>query len=141
MFYAGQSREALRESWREAWERHRQNLPLEPLQAQIADVIGLHPEYHAFISAPASLQRDFTPEGGRENPFLHMSLHLALREQIGTDRPPGIQAEYRRLCTHSGDAHEVQHRMIEVLATALWEAQRAGRPPDEQAYLEALRRL
>ena len=141
MFYAGESRESLRASWREAWQRHLQKLPLEPLQAQIADVIAAHPEYHAFVTSTQSLQQDFTPEGGRENPFLHMGLHLALREQISTDRPRGIQAEYQRLCTRLQDAHEVQHRMIEVLATVLWDAQRAGRAPDEQRYLERLRQL
>ena len=30
--------------------------------------------------------------------------------------------------------------MIECLAEALWQSQRSGQPPDEAAYLAALRR-
>ena len=96
-FFANQNREALREAWRVAWQRHRDGLPLEPLQAQIADVIAAHPEYQAFVASETSAQADFLPEGGRENPFLHMGLHLALREQLGTDRPRGIRAVHQQL--------------------------------------------
>ena len=140
-FFANQNREALREAWRVAWQRHRDGLPLEPLQAQIADVIAVHPEYHAFVVSETSAQADFLPAGGRENPFLHMGLHLALREQLGTDRPGGIRAIHQQLAARCDSAHEAEHRMIEVLATTLWDAQRSGRAPDELHYLEALRRL
>jgi hypothetical protein len=141
MTFFNQDREALRATWRLAWQRHREGLPLEPLQAQIADVIAAHPEYQAFVASESSAQADFLPDGGRENPFLHMGLHLALREQIGTDRPAGIRAINQRLGARCDSAHDAEHRMIEVLATALWDAQRSGRAPDEQQYLEALRRL
>jgi hypothetical protein len=141
VIFANQSRDKLRQTWRESWQRHVAGLPLEPLQAQIADVIALHPEYHGFVLQEDGAARDFTPEGGRENPFLHMGLHLALREQLGTHRPAGIVAEHQRLARRAGDMHAAEHQMIEVLATLLWEAQRAGRAPDEQQYLERLRRL
>jgi hypothetical protein len=140
-FFANQSREQLRTTWRSAWERRQSGLPLEPLQAQIADVIEAHPEYHAFIASEQILQQEFTPVEGRENPFLHMGLHLAIHEQVGTDRPAGIRAIHERLTRRSGSAHDAEHKMIEVLATALWEAQRAGQAPDEAAYLERLQRL
>jgi hypothetical protein len=140
-FFASQSREQLRTTWRTAWERRQSGLPLEPLQAQIADVIEVHPEYQAFIASEAVLQQEFTPVEGRENPFLHMGLHLAIHEQVGTDRPAGIRAIHARLAARSGSAHDAEHQMIEILATALWEAQRAGRAPDEAAYLERLQRL
>jgi Domain of unknown function (DUF1841) len=140
-FFANQSREQLRTTWRTAWARRLSGLPLEPLQAQIADVIEAHPEYQAFIASEAVLQQEFTPVEGRENPFLHMGLHLAIHEQVGTDRPAGIRALHERLTRRSGSAHEAEHQMIEILATALWEAQRAGRAPDEAAYLERLQRL
>jgi hypothetical protein len=140
-FFAHQSREQLRITWRSAWERRQSGLPLEPLQAQIATVIEAHPEYHAFIISDANLQQEFTPIEGRENPFLHMGLHLALHEQISTDRPAGIRAVHQRLTRRAGSAHEAEHQMIEILATALWEAQRAGRAPDEAIYLERLQRL
>ena len=140
-FFANDNRNDLRAAWREAWRRSQEGLPLEPLQAQIVDVVTEHPEYQAFLAAESALQAEFRPEGGRENPFLHMSLHLAIREQVGTDRPAGIRAVHRALARRSGSAHQAEHRMIEVLATSLWDAQRAGRAPDEQQYLEALRRL
>jgi hypothetical protein len=140
-FFADQSREQLRTTWRTAWERRLSGLPLEPLQAQIAGVIEAHPEYQAFIASDAVLQQEFTPVEGRENPFLHMGLHLAIHEQIGTDRPAGIRAIHQRLTRTSGSAHEAEHQMIEILATALWEAQRAGRAPDEALYLERLNKL
>jgi hypothetical protein len=140
-FHADQSRDALRAGWRTAWQRHRERAPLEPLQAQIVDVIELHPEYHALVADEAATNAEFTPEGGQSNPFLHMGLHLALREQVGTDRPAGIRTVYQRLAARAASLHDAEHRMIEVLATVLWDAQRAGRAPDEQAYLEQLRRL
>lgn len=140
--YAGQDRDALRAAWREAWRRHLQGLPLEPLQAQMADLIAMHPEYQSQMrheatqagSDPATLH-----DGG--NAFLHLSLHLALQEQLATNRPAGIAQVHQRLSAATGDAHAAEHRMIEVLGQTLWEAQRAGRMPDEQRYLEALRRL
>ncbi len=138
MLFAGQSREQLRQGWHEAWRRHCAGLPLEPLQAQIVDVIALHPEYQPVFAAEAGSP---APAGGLDNPYLHVSLHLALREQVGTDRPAGIAAVRRRLERTAGSLHAAEHRMIEVLAVVLWEAQRAGRAPDEGAYLERLRRL
>jgi hypothetical protein len=141
MFFANSSREQLRLRYVEAWRRHREGLPLEPLDAQVADVIALHPEYHAMLESPDAATRDFPVEAGQINPFLHMGLHLGVREQVGTNRPAGITAVHRRLAEKFGSAHEAEHRMVDVLAETLWEAQRGGRAPDEQAYLERLRRL
>lgn len=141
MMFADSSRDQLRRRYVTAWQRRREGLPLEPLDAQIADVIELHPEYQALLQDPQALEAAFTVEQGRTNPFLHMGLHLGLREQIATRRPPGIEQVHARLASRLGDAHEAEHRMIEVLAEALWEAQRAGRAPDEASYLERLRRL
>ena len=124
----------------DAWRKRTEGLPMSPLETQIADVIAEHPEYHAAVSGEA-LERDYLPEGGQSNPFLHMGLHLALREQVATDRPPGIAAVYRRLLAGSGDAHATEHRMVEVLAETLWEAQSLGSAPDESNYLEKLRHL
>lgn len=141
-FFDTHSREDLRRAYVEAWRKHREGLPMEPLEAQIADVIALHPEYHATLQDPENaLARDYTPEGGQSNPFLHMGLHLAVRDQIGTDRPSGIRALAQTLAHKLGDQHAAEHAIIECLAEALWEAQRAGRPPDEQAYLERIKRL
>lgn len=126
----------------DAWRRRRELLPLEPVQAQIADVIELHPEYHRLIETGGSaLTQDFQPEGGQTNPFLHMGLHLAVRDQVATDRPAGIRATFNALATHLGSAHDAEHAMIEKLAEALWNAQRSGLAPDERTYLEQLQYL
>lgn len=136
-----QSRTALRRMYREAWRKHRESLPIEPVEDQIIGVIALHPEYTALLEGDEdTLERDYTPEQGQLNPFLHMGLHLAVREQVATNRPAGIADVHRALLTALGDAHEAEHAMIECLGEALWQAQRAGRVPDEAAYLESLRR-
>jgi len=141
MMFANAGRDELRRRYASAWQRRRDGLPQEPLDAQIADVVELHPEYHALLEDPEGLGAAFTVEQGRTNPFLHMGLHLAIREQVGTRRPAGIEGVHQRLAHRLGDVHEAEHRMIEVLAETLWEAQRAGRAPDEQAYLARLQRL
>ncbi|ROR35049.1 DUF1841 family protein [Inmirania thermothiophila] len=134
-------RTRLRRYFREAWRRHCAGEPLEPLQRQIAGVVARHPEYHRWLEDEEALARDFHAELGEANPFLHLSLHLALEEQLATDRPRGIVALYRRLLARSPDAHAAEHRMMECLARTVWEAQQAGREPDEADYLACLRGL
>ena len=134
-------REGLRAFYLEAWRKRRQGLPAEPLEIQVADVIEQHPEYQALLErGDDALERDWTPEDGESNPFLHMGLHLGLREQVATDRPAGIAAIHRQLAARLG-GHEAEHRMAECLAEALWHAQRNNSLPDEVSYMEALRRI
>ena len=141
-FFHDQDRSGLRRHYLEAWRKHRARLPLEPLDHQLVTVIEQHPEYHALLEAdPQALLRDYAPESGQSNPFLHLGLHLAIREQVATDRPAGIAAVHRELSQHLGDVHAAEHRMLEKLGEALWTSQRSGRPPDEAAYLESLRQL
>lgn len=125
-----------------AWSRARAGLPLEPLQAQLVAVIERHPEYHALL-ADESAACAWEPEatGAVDNPFLHLSLHLALREQIGTDRPQGIRAVYQQLAAGADDTHALEHRMMDCLGRALWDARRGAGTPDEAAYLACLRTL
>jgi len=140
-FFHDQDRGGLRRHYLEAWRRHRAGLPLEPLQHQLVALIEQHPEYHGLLDDPEALARDWTPESGQANPFLHLGLHLAIREQVATDRPAGIAAVHRELAARLADPHESEHRMLERLGEALWQAQRSGTAPDEAAYLESLRRL
>lgn len=140
--FDNQSRDQLRRVYIDAWRKRRDSLPMEPLEMQIADVIELHPEYQpALEKSDTALNRDYSPEGGQSNPFLHMGLHLALRDQLATDRPPGIRAAFQAVIKHAGSQHDAEHQAIECLAETLWEAQRASRPPDEMAYLEKVRAL
>jgi hypothetical protein len=141
-FFHDQDRAGLRRLYLEAWRKAREGRPLEPLENQIVGVIELHPEYQPLlVDHSATLDRDFTPEQGQSNPFLHMGLHLAIREQLATDRPAGIRAVYQRLAGRIDDRHELEHRMMDRLAEALWHAQRSGMPPDESAYLRSLRKI
>ena len=136
-----QSRDQLRAVYTDAWRKRRAGLPMEPLDMQVADVIELHPEYQTALEKPDSvLDRDYTPEGGQSNPFLHMGLHLAVRDQIATDRPPGIRHAFNEVIRRAGNAHDAEHELIECLAETLWDAQRNGRPPDELAYLERVKK-
>jgi len=140
--FHNQDRSGLRRLYVEAWRKQRAGQPLEPLEHQIVTVIEQHPEYQALLEDDAeALGRDFTPEAGQSNPFLHMGLHLAIREQSATDRPAGIAAIRAQLVERLADPHEAEHRMLERLAEALWLSQRTGQPPDEVAYVESLRQM
>ena len=142
VLFSGESRERMRRRYLDAWRKFCAHEALGPLESQLAAVIAEHPEYVSWLeSGEDALGAEFTPESGRENPFLHMGLHLAIREQVATDRPAGIAAVHAGLARRHGGAHEAEHAMIEPLAQTLWEAQRGGAAPDEARYLERLRRL
>jgi hypothetical protein len=135
------SRETARQFFFTAWRKYRQAAPLESLEAVAVDVALLHPEYHPILDDPdRHLGRDYTPEDGRTNPFLHLGLHLAIEEQLAIDQPPGIRAEFSRICARRGDRHEALHAVLECLGETLWRAQRECRAPDGEAYMECLRR-
>jgi len=136
-----QTREQLRQTYSDAWRKHLADSPLTPLESMIADVIGGHPEYQAIVSdARAAVAFEASILGGNENPFLHMGLHLAVRDQVSIDRPPGVRELLRRLQTRHGDLHHAEHVLMEALGETLWQAQRDGRPPDEAHYLALARR-
>ncbi|MDJ0749534.1 MAG: DUF1841 family protein [Woeseiaceae bacterium] len=136
----GQDRDELRRMYADAWAKRCERKPLSPLETQIADVVAMHPEYHGEMTGD-DLKKDYSPESGKANPFLHMGLHLGIREQVATDRPAGIAGIFETLAARTGDVHAAEHEMIECLAETLWEAQRDNRPPDEARYLERLKRL
>ncbi|MGD8999139.1 MAG: DUF1841 family protein [Granulosicoccaceae bacterium] len=138
----GNDRNQIRQVYTEAWRKHRNNEPLEPLEQMIVGVIGLHPEYHALLENPDStIDRDWLPEHGETNPFLHMGMHIAIQEQLGTDRPAGIVDIYQQLVARTGDAHAADHAVMECLGEVLWQAQHSNRMPDDAAYLGCLRKL
>jgi hypothetical protein len=134
--FDGYSRDQLRLAYAQAWAKHLARSPLAPLEAQIADVIEAHPEYQPIV-ADADSAVGFEQSGaeGLENPFLHMGLHLAVREQLIVDRPPGIRDLRRQLQSRYGDEHQAEHALMEALGEELWTAQRDGRAPDERQYL------
>ncbi|WP_428603485.1 DUF1841 family protein [Sedimenticola sp.] len=138
----GNDRIEMRRFFTEAWRKACAGETLIPLEQMLADVISQHPEYHAFLENPDKmLDKDFLPDFGETNPFLHMGMHISLQEQIGTDRPTGIRQLYQKVVMQAGDRHQAEHRMMECLGKMLWEAQRDNRMPDEQAYLDCIRVL
>ena len=141
MMFAGLSRDELRGMYRAAWRKFKQQQTLTPLDKQMVAIVSEHPEYHVIVESAAADLANYSPRSGQLNPWLHMGLHLAVREQVATNRPAGITEVHAKLSRKLGDAHEAEHRMLEVLAEQLWEAQRAGKPPDESVYLERLKTL
>lgn len=137
-----QNREQLRHFYFEVFRKQQTGASLEPLEQLVATVISEHPEYHQTLQRfDRTLDRDYRPEFGETNPFLHMGLHITIREQIRADRPVSITALYHKAVQRWGSAHEAEHRIMECLGKILWEAQRAGRTPDDQQYLRCLRAL
>jgi hypothetical protein len=124
-----------------AYLRQRDGLPLEPLQAMAARWIDQHPEYHPDLAdEAAALAAVFTVDEGRTNPFLHLSMHLSIDEQMAIDQPTGIRQAIELLAARRGSLHTAQHEVMESLGEMLWASQRSGLPPDGQAYLESVRR-
>lgn len=136
-----QDRNQMRQVFFDCWKAHKEKAPLDAMQKIIAHIIELHPEYHAILENEAELKKEYTPEQGETNPFLHMSMHIALHEQISTDRPVGMKAVYQSIIMKQGSAHDAEHTMMECLGEALWIAQRNNTVPDEAAYFECLKKL
>ena len=134
-------RTELRRMFYDAWRLKQNGRPLDALQQTIVGVVEQHPEYHGLLANADSLDRDFSPDLGETNPCLHMSMHIALIEQISTDRPQGIRDCHQRLAHTLASAHEAEHRMMQCLSEAIWQAQRNNTMPDEAAYLGCLRQL
>ncbi len=133
------SREQARQFFLSVWQKQQQQAPLSALEAMAWDILRFHPEYHALLGAPErALTREWFPEQGATNPFLHLGLHLALEEQLAMDQPPGIVGYYKRWCERLQDEHAARHRLQESLAELLWSAQRHGTPLSSEQYLVLL---
>ena len=132
------SREQVRETFFAAWRKYRAGEPLVGIETIALDAILAHPEYHPLLADPERYrEKDYVDEA---NPFLHMSLHVALEEQLSIDQPPGIAERFRTLVQRHGERHKALHEAIECLAETVWRAQRDKLPPDAAAYLECLER-
>ncbi|MBM3345775.1 MAG: DUF1841 family protein [Betaproteobacteria bacterium] len=134
------SRDEVRRFFIDAWSKHRGRLPLVGLGTTAVDVMLLHPEYHALLEQAGTADRDYRIEDGEANPFLHLSLHLAIEEQLGIDQPPGIRGEFVRLCAQAADRHAALHGILECLGETVWAAQRYNTPLDMAAYMDCIRR-
>lgn len=125
----------------EAWRKQDAGEVLTPLEALAADWIQQHPEYHPELAdLPAALAAVYDVEAGRTNPFLHLSMHLSISEQVSIDQPRGIKQAYELLRARRGSAHDAQHEVMECLGQMMWESQRSGLPPDGERYIDCVRR-
>lgn len=135
------TRDQARRFFIEAWRKHLARDVVSPLEDAAIRLVALHPEYHGLLAeGEAALQREWTPESGEANPFLHLSLHLAVEEQLSIDQPPGLRAAFEALLARRGDRHEALHDVLECLGETMWRAQKSQSPPDGEAYVECLRR-
>ncbi|HHM06390.1 MAG TPA: DUF1841 family protein [Gammaproteobacteria bacterium] len=135
-------RRKIREFYAEAWKKRLSRAPLEPMEELITDIIAQHPEYHGILEAGEThLDKDYLPEMGESNPFLHMSLHVAIQEQLSTNRPKALRQIHHQLAAQLGDTHEAEHLIAECLAEMIWAGQRSGRPFNEKQYVKQLRKL
>jgi len=137
----GNDRNEMRKVFYIAWQNFKSNAALQPLEQMIVAIIQQHPEYHSLLSDESTIDKDYTPEMGQTNPFLHMSMHISIQEQLSTGRPDCIQTIYQKLSNKLNDAHLAEHEMMECLGEMLWQAQRDNVEPNEQTYINCLNRL
>lgn len=135
------SREDARQLFFDTWRKYQTQEAVTGLEAMVLELVLQHPEYHALLSNPAQyLDSDYPPELGTTNPFLHLSLHLAISEQYSINQPAGIQQRYADLLAQYGEPHAAQHALMECLAEMIWQAQRQQTAPDAAIYFECLDR-
>lgn len=133
------SREQVRQFFIEAWHKYRHKQLLSPLESMAVNLVQQHPEYHQLLEDPEAVEQDYSVEKGQTNPFLHLSMHLAIQEQLSINQPPGIKPAYDRLVA-TLDPHEATHRIMEALGEVIWEAQRLNKPLDNERYIELIHR-
>lgn len=139
MFFS-QDRIQLRRIFFQAWQKSKSQQTLDPMEQVIVNVLQLHPEYHKFFDNPeTNLDKDFSPEIGQTNPFLHLSMHISVHEQLSINQPIGIQDYYQKLLKKTNDQHETEHLMMDCVGEMIWKAQKENRAPSEQDYFSCLK--
>ena len=135
------SRDQVRQFFFDTWAKYRTGQPLAGAEQPALQAILAHPEYHAMLGDPERWRdRDYPPELGETNPFMHLAMHLAIAEQVAIDQPAGLRERYRRLAEHCGDGMQAEHQIMDCLAEMIWQSQRAGAAYDAVAYLHCLDR-
>ena len=135
------SRDQARAFLFDLWEKRRAGHALTQLESMALAVVLEHPEYHAYLDdRERYLDRDWRPEGGETNPFLHLQMHLAIEEQLSIDQPPVIRAAVEALARKHGSMHDARHDVMDCLAEAIWNAQRHGAAFDNESYLDCVKR-
>lgn len=139
MFYT-QDRDKLRQFFCQSWQKRLQGQPLEALETLLCQVIEMHPEYHTLIeNEEKALGREYMPEDGETNPFLHLSMHMAIQEQLSINHPKGIIELYQQVVNAIGDTHEAEHQIMDCLGEMMWRAQQTRTEPDANFYIKCLK--
>ena len=133
-----QDRKKQREFLAKSWQKYTNNLPLEPLEKQLVSIIEIHPEYHDLIG---NIKSEYLPEQGNVNPFLHINLHLALRDQLSLNQPKGVKEVYQKLIKNYKDSHEVEHLMMECIAEMIYVSQKNNTTMDQISYINCITSL
>jgi hypothetical protein len=135
------SRDQVRQFFFDVWAKYRAGQPLAGAEQHALDAVLAHPEYHTLLDQPdRHRDRDYPPEAGETNPFLHLSMHMAIAEQLSIDQPPGIRERYQKLLKRHGDTMAAQHDIMDCLAEVIWQVQRYQTAFDSTAYLHCLDR-
>ena len=122
------------------YAKAQQRQALEAIEIIASQWIDEHPEYHADLAdADSALEKTYDVEGGKSNPFLHLSMHLSISEQCSIDQPHGIRQAVE-LLSRRQSLHDAHHEAMECLGRMMWESQRSGRPPDGAAYIDCVQR-
>ena len=138
MFFS-QDRNQLRQVFFNAWKKNTTGEMLDPMENMIVNALKLHPEYHRFFSqAESNADKDFSPELGETNPFLHLGMHISIHEQLSINQPTGITEYYKKILQQTNDPHETEHQIMDCLGEMIWKAQREQQPPSEKVYFDCL---
>ena len=133
------SRTEARQFFIDTWRKYRNQEPLSSMESMVVEAVSAHPEYHPVLESPDEfLDKDFPPEFGDVNPFLHFGMHVAIAEQLSIDQPPGIVAAFETLKVKLASDHEARHKIIDCLGEMLWQSQRSGTPPDAASYIACI---
>ena len=133
-----QDRKKQREFLAKSWQKYTSNKPLEPLEKQLVSIIEIHPEYHDLIG---NIESEYFPEQGEVNPFLHINLHLALRDQLTLNEPKCVKKVHQKLIKRYKDSHEVEHLMMECIAEMIYISQKNNTAMDQESYLNCITSL
>ena len=136
MFF--QDRKSQREFLAKSWQKYTSNIPLEPLEEQLVSIIEIHPEYQDLIT---NIDSEYFPEQGEINPFLHINLHLALKDQLSLNEPNGVREVHQKLIYHFKDQHVVEHLMMECIAEMIYLSQKNNTAMDQESYLNCITSL
>jgi hypothetical protein len=135
------SRDQVRQFFFDTWAKYRSGQPLAGAEVPALAAILAHPEYHPMLDDPERYrERDYPPEFGETNPFMHLSMHLAIAEQVSIDQPAGIRERHRKMLERFGEPMQAEHPIMDCLAEMIWQSQRSGMPYDAVAYLACIDR-